>query len=105
MPHPPKNLLDPVNHGGKRRYRCPECGTRNVRLLATGTFLVDISNTYTWSGHFNNHNLDALGHGISHAWSIKPSAFICEECNHESRSWHRNADALKTAVEWSEVME
>ena len=101
MPHP---LIDPVNHGGKRHYRCPECGSRNVRLLATGTFLVDISDTYTWSGHFNHH-LDALGHGITHAWVIKSSAFICEECNHESESWHRNADALKTAVEWSEVME
>ena len=101
---PKEHPLDHVSHGGKRRYRCPECGTGNVRLLATGTFLVNISNQPTWTGHFGHH-LDALGHGISHAWSIKPSAFICEECNHESPSWHRNADALKTAVEWSEVME
>jgi len=66
--------------------------------------LVDISDQPAASCHFD-HNLDAFSDRITDGWYIEPSAFVCEECDYESPSWHTNADALKTAVEWSEVSE
>lgn len=89
-------------HGGKRRYRCPKCGAQNVRLFAVAKVLVDISDQPTSSYHFD-HNLDAFCDRITDGWGFKPSAFVCEECDHESRSWHTKSDALTTALEWSEV--
>ena len=98
------DVLQHYAHGGKRRYRCPECGAQNVRLLATGKFTVDISDQPTGSYHFD-HNLDAFGDRIDEAWAINSFGFFCVECDHESRSWHTKSDALTTAVEWSEVKE
>ena len=95
------DVLQHSAHGGKRRYRCPECGTQNVRLFAVAKVLVDISDQPVWSGHFEHH----LDSPVTDAWGFKTSAFVCEDCGHESRSWHRMAGALTTAVEWSEVKE
>jgi hypothetical protein len=86
----------------RRHYRCPECASRNVRLVAT--LLVNISDQPASAHHFDHH-LDVFANQITDAWYIKPFAFVCEECDYESSSWHRNADALKTAFEWSEVVE
>lgn len=86
----------------RRHYRCPECASRNVRVFAVAKVLVDISDQPASSSHFG-HFINEFSNQITDAWGMKTSAFICMDCEHESRSWNRNADALETAVEWSEV--